>query len=199
MASRSVETERRGRGEARERVLDAALELFSGHGVSGTSFQMIADALGVTKAAVYHQFQSKNDLVIAVTERELGILEERLRAVEAAAGDDTALARAALLDQVIDLAVADRGLVGTLQFDPVIVGVLADHQPFADYVTRLFGALLGEGTDENLVAGAMLSGAIAVGVMHPSVAHLDSADLRDHIQKILRRIIFEGVDTAPTN
>ncbi|WP_156763496.1 TetR/AcrR family transcriptional regulator, partial [Mycobacterium scrofulaceum] len=52
---------------ARTRVLDAALDLFATHGVSGTSLQMIADAVGVTKAAVYHQFRTKEQIVIAVT------------------------------------------------------------------------------------------------------------------------------------
>lgn len=47
------------RGFARERVLDAALDLFAAHGVSGTSLQMIADRPGVTKAAVYYQFHSR--------------------------------------------------------------------------------------------------------------------------------------------
>ncbi|MGD1110405.1 MAG: helix-turn-helix domain-containing protein, partial [Mycobacterium sp.] len=59
---------------ARTRVLDAALNLFAAHGVSGTSLQMIADAVGITKAAIYHQFRTKDQIVIAVTERELGRL-----------------------------------------------------------------------------------------------------------------------------
>lgn len=160
---------------------------------------MIADALGVTKAAVYHQFQSKQELVIAVTERELGLLEEHLSAAEMTAEGDATLTRTELLDQVIDLAVDNRGLVGTLQFDPVIVQLLAEHAPFTDYVARLFSALLGERTEENLVSGAMLSGAIAVAVMHPTVAHLDSADLRSHIRKILHRIIFDENDTPSPN
>jgi AcrR family transcriptional regulator len=32
---------------------------------------MIADAIGVTKAAVYHQFKSEDDVVLAVTATEL--------------------------------------------------------------------------------------------------------------------------------
>jgi hypothetical protein len=40
---------------AQTRVIEAALALFAEHGISGTSLQMIADAIGVTKAAVYHQ------------------------------------------------------------------------------------------------------------------------------------------------
>ncbi|WP_156765397.1 TetR/AcrR family transcriptional regulator, partial [Mycobacterium sp. 1245852.3] len=48
---------------ARTRVLDAALDLIANHGVSGTSLQMIADAVGITKAAVYHQFRTKEQIV----------------------------------------------------------------------------------------------------------------------------------------
>ena len=48
-------------------MLDAALALFADNGVSGTSLQMIADAVGITKAAVYHQFRTKEQIVLAVT------------------------------------------------------------------------------------------------------------------------------------
>jgi AcrR family transcriptional regulator len=49
-------------------VLDAALELFSEHGFEGTSLQDIADRLGVTKAAVYYHFHTKDDLLLALVE-----------------------------------------------------------------------------------------------------------------------------------
>ena len=48
---------------AQGRVIDAALDLFAEHGVGGTSLQMIADEIGVTKAAVYHQFKTKEQIV----------------------------------------------------------------------------------------------------------------------------------------
>lgn len=56
------------RGSARERVLQAALALFMEHSVGGTSMQMIADRLGVSKPAVYYQFRSRDDIVIALVE-----------------------------------------------------------------------------------------------------------------------------------
>ncbi|WP_218021194.1 helix-turn-helix domain-containing protein [Nocardia mikamii] len=40
------------------RIIVAAFELFARHGVGATSLQMLADYIGVTKAAVYHQFKS---------------------------------------------------------------------------------------------------------------------------------------------
>jgi AcrR family transcriptional regulator len=49
-------------------VLDAALELFTEHGFEGTSLQDIADRLGVTKAAVYYHFHTKDELLRALVE-----------------------------------------------------------------------------------------------------------------------------------
>ena len=56
---------------AQTRVITAALDLFSRHGVGGTSLQMIADEIGVTKAAVYHQYNTKDEIVLAAAESEL--------------------------------------------------------------------------------------------------------------------------------
>ncbi|MEV2226181.1 TetR/AcrR family transcriptional regulator [Nocardia vinacea] len=177
----------RKRSEAQHRTLDAALELFAQHGVSGTSFQMIADAVGVTKAAVYHQFKVKEDLVIAVTERELAGLEPTLDAAEAEPDSDRA--RDILLDRVIDLAIRNRGLVGTLQFDPVIVRLLAEHKPFLDFLTRLFAVMAGDNTTDTRVPTVMLSGSIAVAVMHPLLADMAPETLRTEITKTARRIL----------
>ncbi|HWS45775.1 MAG TPA: TetR family transcriptional regulator, partial [Acidimicrobiia bacterium] len=68
---------------AQARIVDAALDLFAEHGVGGTSLQMIADAIGVTKAAVYHQFKTKDEIVLAVAEAELARLASAIDAAEA--------------------------------------------------------------------------------------------------------------------
>src|SRR4029079_12012938 len=73
------------RSEAQTRVIAAALGLFADHGVNGTSLQMIADAVGVTKAAIYHQFKTKDEIVIAAVEVELVKLEAALDAAAAEA------------------------------------------------------------------------------------------------------------------
>ncbi|VBA61334.1 TetR/AcrR family transcriptional regulator [Mycobacterium attenuatum] len=175
------------RSAAQTRILDAALQLIAEHGVGGTSLQMIADAIGVTKAAVYHQFKSKEQIVIALTERELGGLEEALEAAEAQARQPGA--RELLLDRVIDVAVERRGAASTLQFDPVIVRLLAQHQPFQQFIARLYGVLVDDAAEDARVSAAMLSGAIAVGVMHPLVAEIDDESLRSHLRRITRRLI----------
>ena len=177
---------------ARTRVLDAALALFAERGVSGTSLQMIADAVGITKAAVYHQFRTKEQIVLAVTERELGRLGPALE--EAEAHGDGSQARDALLVHVIDMAVRDRRLVRTLQFDPVVVRLLAEHEPFQRFMDRLYRVLLREGEDGAL-EGAMLSGAISSGVMHPLVGDIDDDTLRTKLTNMTRRLL--GLPVKP--
>ncbi|MEV4241714.1 MULTISPECIES: TetR/AcrR family transcriptional regulator [unclassified Nocardia] len=92
---------------------------------------MIADALGVTKAAVDYQFKSKNDIILAVAETGLERLDASIGAAEAEEGD--LRAREVLLTQ-IDLAVQRRRLVGVLQTDPVMVRFLADHDAYAQMI-----------------------------------------------------------------
>lgn len=175
------------RSPAQTRVLDAALKLIADHGVGGTSLQMIADEVGVTKAAVYHQFNTKEQIVIALTERELGDLEEALEAAEAE--DHPPRARDLLLDRVIDLAVERRGAASTLQFDPVIVRLLGEQEQFQQFIQRLYGVLVGDAGDDSEVLAAMMSGAIAVGVVHPLVADIDDETLRCQLRRITRRLI----------
>ena len=175
------------RSAAQTRILDAALKLIGDNGVGGTSLQMIADEIGVTKAAVYHQFKTKEEIVIALTERELGGLEEALEAAEIEQSQPRA--RELLLDGVIDLAVKRRGVASTLQFDPVVVRLLAEHTQFQQFIQRLYGVLIGDAGDDARVSAAMLSGAIAVGVMHPLVAGIDDDTLRSQLLRLTRRFI----------
>jgi len=50
----------------KERILDVALDLFVEHGFDGTSLRQIAEQLGMTKAALYYHFESKEDILMAL-------------------------------------------------------------------------------------------------------------------------------------
>jgi AcrR family transcriptional regulator len=176
------------RSAAQLRVLAAALDLFAEHGVSGTSLQMIADAIGVTKAAVYHQFKSKDEIVIAAAAMELAWLEEAVLAAEAEEG--RVQAREVLLTRVIDLAVRRRRMVGTLQRDPVMIRFLTEHEPFRQLIERMYLLLIGEGRGPEVrVPAAMLSAAIGGGVIHPLVVDLDDETLRLQLLRVARRFL----------
>jgi AcrR family transcriptional regulator len=170
------------------RTLHAALELFAEHGVGATSYQMIADAIGVTKGAIYHQFKTKDEIIIAVAEMELARLEDAVEAAEAI--DDPKESRELLLERVIDHAVEHRRAANTLQFDPVIVNLLSDHQPFHRFVERLYGMLVGDapGPDAQ-VRLAALTCVVGGTVAHPLVAKVDDDTLREQMLSMVRRLI----------
>ncbi|HEY3880951.1 MAG TPA: TetR/AcrR family transcriptional regulator [Trebonia sp.] len=56
------------RGDTRARIQQVALELFSEQGYERTSLREVAERLGVTKAALYYHFKSKEDIVLSFTE-----------------------------------------------------------------------------------------------------------------------------------
>jgi len=181
--------ERAGRySAAQRRTIEAALELFAEHGVGGTSFQMVADALGVTKAAVYHQFKTKEAIVRAVLEVELAHLEDALEVAEA--GGAGPKERAALLSRVIDIAVERRRAVSTLQSDPMLVRLLRDWEPSRLLWTRLFAILVGDDlTERARIRAAVLSAAIG-SAGHGFVTDIDNETLKAELYRLTRPLVF---------
>jgi TetR/AcrR family acrAB operon transcriptional repressor len=55
--------------ETRERIIDAAEDVFHDKGVSRTSLADVAQAAGVTRGAIYWHFKNKSDLFSAMCER----------------------------------------------------------------------------------------------------------------------------------
>jgi len=173
---------------AQTRIIDTALALFSERGIAGTSLQMIADAIGVTKAAVYHQYQTKEGIVLAVAEVVLGGLEA---AVTAAERERTrARAREVLVGAMIDLAVERRRIAGILQRDPVMLRFLEEHPPFRRVMERVNRILLGDTfTPRARARAAMLAAAIAGAVVHPLLLDLDDARLRTQLLGLTRKLL----------
>jgi len=67
------------RERTRERLLDAAYGLFAEHGINGTSIEVVCEAAGFTRGAFYSNFDSKEELFLALTEREIRV---RMRSLE---------------------------------------------------------------------------------------------------------------------
>jgi AcrR family transcriptional regulator len=173
---------------AQTRVITAALDLFARHGVGGTSLQMIADEIGVTKAAVYHQYKTKDEIVLAAAEAELARLQAVIDAAEAEPSRKRA--RDALVTGIVDLAVDRRRTTSTILSDPVIVGFFAEHETFRDVMVRLRRLLIGDDAGpEARVRTAMLIAAISGAVMHPFVVDLDDDMLRAELLRLARRFL----------
>lgn len=70
MSTRAAQAER-----TRQQILDTAQRLFAELGYDATSLQMIADELGLTKAAVYYYFPAKSDILHAAMQPGIARLE----------------------------------------------------------------------------------------------------------------------------
>src|SRR5258707_9493243 len=102
--------------DTRSRLIDVAIDLFTRHSYAGTSLQMIADELGFTKAAIYHHFRTREQLLAAIIEP---MLDELRTVVESAETRRTPHARAEhMLSGYAALAVRNRGLVAVLGAGP---------------------------------------------------------------------------------
>lgn len=69
----------RGTGDTRSRIKEVALELFTEKGYEATSLREIAERLGVTKAALYYHFKSKDEIVISFVADRLAHLNEMIK------------------------------------------------------------------------------------------------------------------------
>ena len=64
------------------RILEAALALFAQNGYLGTSMSDIAGQLGITKAALYKHYASKQEILDRIVERMNEMDDERAKAYE---------------------------------------------------------------------------------------------------------------------
>lgn len=58
--------------KTRERILDVSLRLFTEQGYDGTSLREIAEELGVTKAALYYHFKTKEEILESLLATMIG-------------------------------------------------------------------------------------------------------------------------------
>ena len=80
----------------REKLLEAAAKVIGKSGLVGASLQEIATAAGLTKGAVYSQFDSKEDLLIELLDRRFEIGHAQL--LEVLSGDAPMMERLVQLD-----------------------------------------------------------------------------------------------------
>lgn len=165
-----------------QRVLEAALDLFATRGFDGTSLQEIADRLGVTKAAVYYHFRTKDELLLAMVRPAL---DELIRLVDASgARESRNRGRSIEVAGYVDYLLRHRRLAGYLVRDAAAMS----RPAVLELTTRLRGKLesmlLGDGADD---LGAVWGGATLqalTGALLAAPADVTEDWLRDELTEI---------------
>lgn len=176
-------------GRARERVLRAARELFAEHGISGTSLQMIADRMGVTKAAVYHQFPAKDEIA-------LGLLEEVFAALDAlvvAAREAPVGARQdVVIEGTVRMMVGQRQVMSALYRDPEMerlvsqdAGLSATRRALDEVLHPVDSAV----TRRRRLGWAVLGAGFTRAVVDPQFGDLPEEELTTELIALAHRIL----------
>jgi AcrR family transcriptional regulator len=176
------------RGFARERVLEAALALFAEHGVNGTSLQLIADRLGVSKAAVYYQFHSKEEIVLAVIQPVFDDMARLVRIAEAMSTPEAQ--QEVAVNGMVDFTVRHRRVTAVFHGDPAIDTLVNSRADLSDIIERLTVMLLGTDPDvtTRIVISVLASGMYG-SATDPKLSDIDDGDLHQVLLECCQRLM----------
>jgi len=125
----------------RERILNAAMEVFAARGYHGTVVDTITAASGTSKGAFYHYFPSKQAIFLTLMDELASDVEHGVELV--IASEQGALAKVeAALQVVLETAAARRDLVRILLIEAVGLGPTLEgarleiHRRFARLIQR---------------------------------------------------------------
>jgi AcrR family transcriptional regulator len=180
-------TGQRPRGAGRVQLLETALRLFARDGVDGTSLQAIADEMGVSKAAVYYHYKSKDELILGVLAPLMAGVSAISDRIGAQRGRQARLD--AFITGLVDLAVDNHDRFAVIIGDPHVSQLLA-AQATAQGWRSLIELVTGpENDDAARVALSILITGLLGPLRNPKLADLDPEVLREYMTECGRRLL----------
>lgn len=196
------------RGAKRERVIAEAARTLNAYGVSNASLPLIAEQLGVSRAALYYYVEDQEDLVFQSYRRTCDSLARHLATAESAGGDAAAIIER-FVHEVLTAegpelaALSDLAYLDAARRQSVQESFNAVRARLAEVLA--VGIARGEIRDcgVNIVAAAVIGLVLwlPMAKMWPSAGALTHADLVDAIKTMLRHGIAgdrsESLTIAP--
>lgn len=170
-------------GDTRARLIEAAVDLCTRHTFAGTSLQMIADELGFTKAAIYHHFRTREQLLDAIV---APILEQLRGIVDAAEAQRSAPARAEYLINGFAQLAVDNRVVAVLAADPSVAEMLRASREWDTLIERQMALLAAVNPGP---AGPVKAAVALAGIAGASSLGLPRDELHEHLTDAGRRVL----------
>jgi AcrR family transcriptional regulator len=138
---------------ARERILAAAYELFSRHGIQAVGIDAVISRAGVARMSLYRHFKSKNELVLAFLEQREELWTKAWLRDEVERRDSDPVGRLLAIFDVFDEWFRDEGFEGCSFINVLLES--ADHasplgQASATYLARIRAFLEELATDAGI-------------------------------------------------
>jgi AcrR family transcriptional regulator len=185
--------------DLRQQILSTAKNLFIQQGYHGLSMRQIAEALGVSKAALYYHFRDKEELLLAILDSYLDEMEAELQRIQKEQTEARQRIRAMV--EMILLQPAEQRAVIRLSSQEMAQLSLparqafdrAYHQKFIDRIRMIFSEGIQNGelrpVDPTVAAWALL------GMMFPYFYPAHSSDLltSEEVAEHLVQIFLDGM------
>ncbi|MFJ6214931.1 TetR/AcrR family transcriptional regulator [Streptomyces sp. NPDC092296] len=183
---------RRG-GDTKSEIQEVALSLFTERGYEATSLREIAECLGITKAALYYHFASKEDIVRSLLTAHLANLDELIGwAATQPAGPQL---REEIIDRWSALA-AGRGL-RTMRFVLTNHRVVRDLRPEQEGVFERLLELFDSVTDPEASLEETLRTRVALLSINLTLVAAQGLDAPDEQVIDVARRIAQGLNPRP--
>jgi AcrR family transcriptional regulator len=179
ISARATQAER-----TRQQILETAQRLFTEHGYDATSLQMIADEMGLTKAAVYYHFRAKTDILHAAMQPGIQRLKALLDEAAALRGRRARIEH--LVNGFVEFLIRNRHYAVMASTDPAAKRDKLDSEAMT-MRRRALTLLFGDnptGT-ERLCFNAMFF----IPECLPDLADLTDDELREALQTTMLRIL----------
>jgi AcrR family transcriptional regulator len=175
----------------RGRIQAVALELFTEQGYEKTALREIAERLGVTKAALYYHFKSKDEIVTSLVEDRLAAFDEVIKyAEELPAGPDS---RRAILTRYADefFGSDQPSVMRFFEQNQTLIKTLEIGQRMRERLMRIAELLA---RPDETPAG-QLRAALAIFAVHSSAFAVRSPDLTsEERRRLALQVGFELLD-----
>jgi AcrR family transcriptional regulator len=172
--------------DTRDRVREVALRLFLRHGFSHTTLQDIADELGLTRAALYYHYRSKDHLIASLIQPAKDAVDAFLDR----AGRTEPPARE-LLEGFFDLNYHHRRIFLALVRDPTGLGSVDAEGLVTELAAHAQRLLAGDDPtpDRRIRAVVAINGLSRCATVLPDIPH---DELRRRSVDLALRIVEEG-------
>jgi AcrR family transcriptional regulator len=181
------------RGGTRERIQSVALELFAEQGYEKTSLREIAERLGVTKAALYYHFKSKEDIVGSLVEDYFGQIDALIE--WGRVQPHTAEGRGTILSRYFGIVEEGSEVFRMLQQNQAALSTLASAKHRSELFRERMDGLVGILTEPDAPLAAQVRAAVALAsVSFGCMFFADRAAKPDELREVVLDIACGLVD-----
>jgi AcrR family transcriptional regulator len=180
MSTRALQAE-----QTRQQILETAQRLLTEVGYEATSLQMIADEMGLTKAAVYYHFRAKSDILHAIMLPGFQRVKALLDEAETMRGRRARIEH--LVNGLVDFLIENRQYAVMASTDPAA----AKHNKTDDDSVAMRRRVLALFYGENPTGAERVAyhAAISIPESLPDLDDLTDEELREALRTTMLRIL----------